>query len=189
MGGVENSFEGTLAPLHLRRGPLASPRARRFPIPYGGVVAGHWMGSRRNDPGRSLPRSSPPSRGAGLRSGRPAAEPDRYPGAKHASRREGHLLPIVGVVRGRGPRHEVRPAWQLRTRSRTPRPRSTGDPRAGRRRVGEPERCHARAAARVTRHQANRSLLFHVRPTSLSAGSGSVWMPSALLPAPSCSTS
>jgi hypothetical protein len=149
----------------------------------------HWMGSRRNDPGRSLPRSSPPSRGAGLRSGRPAAEPDRYPGAKHASRREGHLLPIVGVVRGRGPRHEVRPAWQLRTRSRTPRPRSTGDPRAGRRRVGEPERCHARAAARVTRHQANRSLLFHVRPTSLSAGSGSVWMPSALLPAPSCSTS
>ena len=33
--------------------------------------------------------------------------------------------------------------------------------------MGEPERGHARAAARVTRHQANRFLLFHVRPDEL----------------------
>ena len=33
--------------------------------------------------------------------------------------------------------------------------------------MGEPERSYARAAARVTRLQANRSLLFHVRPDEL----------------------
>jgi len=128
------------------------------------------MGARRIDRGRPLPGGGFAPRGAGLRRGRPAAEPDRTPGAKHASRREGHLLPIVGVVRGPGPRHEVRPAGQLWTRPRTSRPRSTGDPRAGRRRLGEPQRGHAWATARVTR-QANWSLLFHVNLVSTQAPS------------------
>ena len=49
------------------------------------------MGARRIDPGRPLPRGRAAPRGAGLRRGRPAASPDRTPGAKHASRRAGHL--------------------------------------------------------------------------------------------------
>ena len=129
------------------------------------------MGARRIDPGPPLPRGGAAPRGTGLRCGRPAADADRAPGAKHPSRREAHLLPIVRVVRGPGPRHKVRPAGQLRTRPCTSRPRSTGDPSAGRRRLGEPERGHAWAAARITRHQANRSLLFHVDPVSTQAPS------------------
>jgi hypothetical protein len=130
IGGVGNFSEGTFAPLHLRRGRLVPPRARRLPIPGRRVVTGRGMGSRRIDPGRSLPGGGLASGGAGLRRGRPAAEPDHTPGAKHASRRAGHLLPIVGVVRGPGARHEVRPSGQLWIRPRTSRPRSTGDPRA-----------------------------------------------------------
>jgi hypothetical protein len=128
------------------------------------------MGARWIDPGCPRPRGCFASTGTGLRRGRPAADPDRTTGAKHASRREGHLLPIVGVVRGPRPRHEVRPAGRLWIRPRTARPRSTGDPRAERRRLGEPEQGHARAAARIA-PQANRSLLFHVRPGQLERGS------------------
>jgi hypothetical protein len=155
-------LETRFAPRHRRRGRLAS-RPRPCSIPCRREVARPGMGARRIDRRRPIPGGGFAPRGAGLHSDRPATEPDRTPGAKHASRREGHLLPIVGVVRGPGPRHEVRPAGQLRTRPRTARPRSTGDPSAGRRRLGEPERGHAWAAARITRHQANRSLLFHVR--------------------------
>jgi hypothetical protein len=165
-GGAGSFFEARFAPRHRCRGRLASPRPRHCSIPCRRAVAGRWMGARRIDPGRPLPRGGFAPPGASLRRGRPATEPDRTPGAKHASRRADHLLPIVGVVRGPGPRYEVRPAGQLRTRPCTSRPRSTRNAGAGRRRLGEPKRGHTWAAARITRRQASRSLLFHVDPVS-----------------------
>jgi hypothetical protein len=167
MGGVGNLFQGTSTPLHQHRGRHAPPRAPRFPIPCRRVGTGRGMVARRIDPGSPLPWGGVAPRGTGLRRGRPAANPDRTPGAKHASGRAGHLLRVVGVVRGPGTRHEVRPAGQLRTRPCSAWPRSTGDPRAGRRRLGESERGHAWAAARITPHQANRPLLFLVNPPSM----------------------
>ena len=162
MGGVGNLFQGTSTPLHRRRGRHAPHRAARSPIPCRRIVTGRGMVARRIDPGSPLPRGGVAPRSTGLRRGRPAANPDRTPGVEHASRRAGHLLPVLGVVRGPGTRHEVRPAGQLRTRPCSAWPRSTGDPRAGRRRVGESERGHAWAAARITPHQASRPVLFLV---------------------------
>jgi hypothetical protein len=162
MGGVGNLFQGTSTPLHRRRGRHAPLRAARSPIPCRRMVTGRGMVARRIDPGSPLPRGGVAPRSTGLRRGRPAANPDRTPGVEHASRRAGHLLPVLGVVRGPGTRHEVRPAGQLRTRPCSAWPRSTGDPRAGRRRLGESERGHAWAAARITPHQASRPVLFLV---------------------------
>jgi hypothetical protein len=102
-------------------------------------------------------------------------DPPRTPIALLA--RSTHLGERIIYCRSSGwfedPAHgtKVRPAGQLRTRPCSARPRSARNASAGRRRLGEPKRGHAWAAARITRHQANRSLLFHVAPVSTQAPS------------------
>jgi hypothetical protein len=131
-------------------------------------LTGCGMDARWVDPGRPLPRRRAAPRGASLRRGRPTANPDGTPGAKPTSRRAGHVLPVVDVVRGPGPRRQVRSAGELRARASAARPRPAGDTRSGRRGVGESERHHARASARTARYQARGSLLFRQRLSSSS---------------------